>query len=156
MSAALGKGVGVTPAVDDPETAGIFAAAAEGRLVVQQCSDCSHRQQPPRPRCTRCHGTALTWSDVPGAGRLHSWTVVEHQIHPSFPAPYTVILVDVLPEEGADAVRYLGHLPGRPDVAIGDSFRVVFVEIADGIWLPNWQPDPDQTNRTGPSPGHRT
>ena len=132
--------VGVPPVVDDPETAGFFAAAAERRLVVQRCARCGHRQQPPRPRCTRCRGVELAWSDVRGTGRVHSWTVVEHQVHPSFPAPYTIVLVDVVPEEGADTIRYLGYLPGRPDVAVGDPLRVVFDEIADGVALPNWEP----------------
>lgn len=139
MSAALGNGVGVPPVVDDPETAGFFAAAAEGRLVVQRCATCGHRQQPPRPRCVSCHGQELEWSDVPDEGRLHSWTVVEHQIHPNFEPPYTVLLVDVVPEEGADTIRYLGYLPGRPGVAVGDALRVTFDEVADGVVIPNWE-----------------
>ena len=141
MSAPLGNGIGVPPVVDDPETAGIFAAAAEKRLVVQQCAECGHRQQPPRPRCINCLGNSMAWADLPQVGRLHSWTVVEHQIHPNFPPPYTVILVDVVPEQDADAVRCLGYLPGRPDVAIGDPLRAVFVEVADGVTLPNWELD---------------
>ncbi|MGC9667605.1 Zn-ribbon domain-containing OB-fold protein [Planosporangium sp. 12N6] len=135
--------MGLVPVVDDPDTGGFFAAAAEHRLAVQTCADCGNRQQPPRPRCVECHGAALEWRDVPGTGRLHSWTVVEHQINPRFPAPYTVVLVDVVPDEGEKPVRFLGHLPGRPEVAVGDRLRVVFQPVADGVTLPNWELDKD-------------
>lgn len=124
--------------VDDPETAGLFAAAAERRLVVQACVACGHVQQPPRPRCISCHGADLGWRDVPQRGRIHAWTVVEHQVNPHFPAPYTVVLVDVDPGGGEPAVRYLGYLPGRPDVRTGNPVRARFEELGDGITIPNW------------------
>jgi uncharacterized OB-fold protein len=130
---------GLTPVADDPETAGFFAAAAEGRLAAQRCTACGNWQQPPRPRCRECLGTDLTWQDVPGAGTLHTWTVVEHQISPSFPVPYTVILVDVVPEPGVAPLRFLGHLDGRPDLTVDDPMSVVFREHGE-VTLPDWRP----------------
>jgi uncharacterized OB-fold protein len=130
---------GLTPVADDPETAGLFAGAAEGRLVAQRCATCGAWQQPPRPRCRACLGTDLTWQDIPGAGTVHSWTVVEHQISPSFPVPYTVVLVDVEPEPGAQPLRFLGHLDGRPEITVGTPMAVVFREHG-GVSLPDWVP----------------
>jgi uncharacterized protein len=128
---------GLTPTVEDPETSGFFAAAAEGRLAAQRCIECGGRQQPPRPRCRACLSTALSWDSLPETGTVHSWTVVEHQINPSFPVPYTVILVDVVPEEGVPALRFLGHLEGRPALSVGAPVRVVFREHG-GAHLPDW------------------
>jgi hypothetical protein len=64
----------------------------------------------------------------------------------AFPVPYTVVLVDVVPRPGAEPVRFLGHLDGRPELAVGTPLRAVFVELEDDITLPNWvladeQPD---------------
>jgi len=132
-------GWGLTPVADDPETAGLFAAAAAGRLVAQRCRSCGAWQQPPRPRCRTCLGDDLGWADLPGEGSVHTWTVVEHQISPSFPAPYTVVLVDVVPEPGAAPLRFLGHLDGRPALRVGDPVRVVFREHG-GVHLPDWVP----------------
>lgn len=129
----------LAPVVDDPETAGFFAAAAEHRLVVQACVACGHLQQPPRPRCIACHGADLGWRDVPERGRVHTWTVVEHQINPHVPAPYTVVLVDVELVGGGPVIRYLGHLSGRPELSIGAPVRVRFEELGDGITIPNWE-----------------
>ncbi|MDT0202687.1 OB-fold domain-containing protein [Nocardioides sp. AE5] len=128
------------PVMDDPETGGFFAAATEHRLVVQACAACGSLQQPPRPRCRTCLGQDLGWRDLPQRGRVHTWTVVEHQINPHFPAPYTVVLVDVDPaDDDAPAIRFVGHLPGRPEVAVGTPVRVVFEELPGGIVLPNWE-----------------
>ncbi|MDF1602240.1 zinc ribbon domain-containing protein [Nocardioides sp. YIM 152315] len=126
------------PVTDDPDTGGFFAAAREHRLVAQTCQSCGNVQQPPRPRCIACHGTDLTWRDAPATGTVHSWTVVEHQINPHFPAPYTVLLVDVAVPGATHPVRYLGHVPGRTEPAVGDAVRLVFEDLAEGVTIPNW------------------
>ena len=140
MSAALGGPVGLRPVTDDPETGGFFAAARERRLVLQTCRHCGHQQQPPRPRCRSCHGDNLGWETLPNVGTVHTWTVVEHQINPHFPVPYTVVLIDVEPSAGQPPVRFLGHLDGRPALEVGAPMRVVFVDLEDNITIPNWEP----------------
>ncbi|ANY21853.1 Zn-ribbon domain-containing OB-fold protein [Gordonia terrae] len=135
----LGGGVGLRPVVDDPETGGFFAAAADRRLVVQTCRTCNHQQHPPRPRCRSCHGDDLDWADVPQAGTVHTWTVVEHQINPHYPVPYTSVLVDVEPRPGEPVIRFLGHIAGRPAIHVGDPVRTVFVDLDESITIPNWE-----------------
>lgn len=144
----LGGDVGLRPVTDDPETAGFFAAAREHRLVIQTCRACSHQQQPPRPRCRSCRGDDLGWADVPGEGTVHTWTVVEHQINPHFPVPYTSVLVDVEPRPGEPTVRFLGYLPGRPQLRVGTAVTVEFIDLGGDVVLPNWavvDPDPSAT-----------
>ena len=140
MSAALRGPVGLTPVTDDPETGGFFAAAREHRLVVQTCRSCGHQQQPPRPVCRACLGTDLGWDDLPLVGTVQTWTVVEHQINPHFPVPYTTALVDVEPRPGEPPVRFLAHLEGRPHLEIGMAMRVTFVGLDDDVVIPNWEP----------------
>jgi uncharacterized OB-fold protein len=146
MTGPIGGDIGLRPVLDDPETAGFFAAAREHRLVVQTCGACGNQQQPPRPRCRRCHGDDLGWDDVPLRGVVHTWTVVEHQINPHFPAPYTTILVDVEPRPGETVIRFLGHLPGRPDIAVNSAVRAVFVDLDDITTVPNWELVTDESS----------
>jgi uncharacterized OB-fold protein len=135
---------GLTPVADDPETAPLFAGAAEGHLMAQHCAECAGWQHPPRPRCVSCRAESDRWDVLPGKGRVHTWTVVEHQISPQFPVPYTVVLVDVVPEPGHRPLRFLGHLDGRPELSAGDPVSVVFRERG-GVVLPDWELDAPPT-----------
>ena len=71
------------------------------------------------------------------AARCTRWTVVDHQVHPAYPVPYTIVLVDL---DDAPGVRLVGHLPGSPDLHDGMPMRVRFDEVADGVVLPQWEP----------------
>lgn len=129
---------GIVPVTDDPDTSGFFAAAREGRLVAQRCRSCGNLQQPPRHRCVACLETDLGWHELAGRGSVHSWTVVEHQINPNFPAPYTVLLVDVEDPASAAPLRFLGRVVGREEPALGDPVELVFEKVGDAV-LPNWR-----------------
>ncbi|CAM3464742.1 OB-fold domain-containing protein [Nocardioides dubius] len=137
MSAAE-TGVGIEPVTDDPDTGGFFAAAREGRLVAQECVGCGNLQQPPRHRCVACLSTDLAWHDLPPRGTVHTWTVVEHQINPNFPAPYTVLLVDVEDAASNVPLRFLGRIPGRVEPELGAAVELVFETVGDAV-LPNWR-----------------
>lgn len=117
----------VLPVVDDIDTAGFFHA---GRLVVRRCDGCDAVLHMPLMYCRHCGSFAGRWAEVAPVGRIYSYTVVTHQVHPDFPAPYTVILVelDEMPE-----VRFVGRLDGRPDVYIGQPV------VADSAQLPAWR-----------------
>jgi NADPH:quinone reductase-like Zn-dependent oxidoreductase len=69
--------------------------------------------------------------------RLYSWTVVEHQVHPGYPAPYTVVLVEL---DDAPGVRLIGYLTGRPELRADQPMRVNFERIDDETTLPQWEP----------------
>ncbi len=128
----------VLPVVDDLDTAGFFRAAADGRLAVCRCAGCGAVLHMPVGYCRHCGAFAPQWTEVSPAGRIYSYTVVTHQVHPDFPVPYTVILVelDELPE-----VRLAGRLDGRPEVYIGQPVTADFTTPADGVALPTWRLD---------------
>ena len=126
------------PVDDDHDTGGFFAAAKEHRLVVRTCMECGKHLHLPRAYCAACRSWNTAWTEVEGdAGSLYAWTVVEHPIHPAYPVPYTVVLVDV---DGAPGVRLVGHLPGHPDLEPGQAMRLRFDEAGEGVTLPNWEP----------------
>ena len=121
----------------DRETAGFFEAAAQDRLVYRACDDCQHALHPPSAHCPYCGGWNTNWRVAKGTGKLHTWTTVTHQIHPSFPTPYTVVVVEL---DDTPEVRLMGHLDGAPDLEAGMPMQVWFDHIPDGPTLPQWRP----------------
>lgn len=125
------------PVTDDADTAGFWAAAREGYLVVRQCAGCGEVLHLPRAYCHLCGTWSEQWKRVSGQGRLSSWTRVDHQVHPAFPVPYTIVLVAL---EDEPAVRLVGQLPGSPGLVAGQPMEAWFEELADGVVLPQWRP----------------
>jgi uncharacterized OB-fold protein len=126
----------ILPNVDDRETHGFFAAAAEGRLVYRACDDCGHALHPPTSHCPHCGGWNTAWKNAKGTGKLHTWTTVAHQIHPAYPAPYTIVVVEL---DDAPEVRLLGRLDGAPPLEAGMPMKVWFEKIEGGA-MPQWIP----------------
>ena len=124
------------PATDDLDTGPFFAAAAEGRLVVQRCNGCDAVLHVPRAYCNRCRSWDTRWEDAPGRGSLYTWTAVTHQVHPAHPVPYTVVVVKL---EDLD-VNFIGSVPGTPDLRAGQPMEVWFEDLGEGVVLPNWRP----------------
>jgi len=125
------------PVVDDHDTGGFFEAAARGELVVRTCSNCAAVLHVPRAYCHTCGSWEGEWTPAGTTGTLHSFTVADHQVHPAYPVPYTIVLVDL---DDVPGVRLLGNLDGAPDLTIGMPMRVRFDQLADGVVLPNWEP----------------
>jgi uncharacterized OB-fold protein len=124
------------PVDDDLDTGPFFAAARRGELVVQRCAGCNAVLHVPRQYCRACGSWETRWETVPGHAVLHSWTVVTHQVHPAYPVPYTIVLVE-LPTSGA---RLIGSLPGTPRLQAGQEMAVWFEELDGGVVQPNWRP----------------
>ncbi|GAA4681271.1 Zn-ribbon domain-containing OB-fold protein [Gordonia humi] len=126
----------VLPVVDDVDTGEFFAAAARGEIAVRVCSACRADVHLPRENCPQCGAFSREWRVVPPLGALYSWTVVEHQVHPATPVPYTVVLVEV---DGTDGVRLVGRIDGRAELEIGQRMEAWFEQV-DDVTLPQWRP----------------
>jgi uncharacterized protein len=124
------------PVVDDPDTGGFFEAAARHELVIRTCTSCEAVLHPPRAHCGACGSWRTEWQVVPGTGRVVSWVVARHAVHPAFPVPYTVLLVEV---DGAEGARLVGHLDGDPPVHDGARVQVRWEHLADDTVLPQWE-----------------
>jgi uncharacterized OB-fold protein len=125
------------PVTDDHDTGGFFAAAERGELVVRQCDDCDTVLHLPVAYCHQCGSWNGSWRTVAGTARLVSWTSAEHQVHPAYPVPYTIVLVELDDRPG---VRFVGYLAGAPQLTDGQPMRVWFERLDDGVVLPQWEP----------------
>lgn len=125
------------PVTDDIDTGGFFAAAADGKIAVCHCGSCGTVLHMPRAYCHVCGAFEPAWQDVAPTGTVYSFIVVTHQVHPAFPVPHTIVLVEL---DDRPSVRLMGHLDGRPDIAIGQRMVATFDQLAEGVWLPRWSP----------------
>jgi uncharacterized protein len=125
------------PVTDDHDTAGFFDGAKRGELVVRRCNGCGTVLHVPVAYCHTCGSWDTSWTPVSGEGHVVSWTTAEHQVHPAYPVPYTIVLVELDDEPG---VRFVSYLPGAPQLTDGQAMRVWFEELDDGVVLPQWTP----------------
>ncbi len=105
--------------VIDPDSAPYWAAAATGIRLIQECSNCGHRQFYPRTLCVRCLGP-VGWIPSTGTGRVYAYTVV-HRAPAGFTdlVPYVVVLVDL-----DDGPRVMGRVAGGDTQSISTGTRV--------------------------------
>lgn len=129
------------PVDDDLDTGGFFEAARRGEVAVYRCTGCDAVLHVPRKYCRHCGGWDGRWHVVSGSATLYSWTVVTHQVHPAYPTPYTVVLVDL---DDLPGTRLVGSVPGTPDLQPGQPMEAWFEELGevDGrpVVIPNWRP----------------
>ena len=131
------------PVDDDLDTGGFFDAARRGELAPRMCNSCDAVLHVPRMYCRHCGSWDGRWQSVDGAATLHSWTVVTHQVHPAYPVPYTVLLVDL---DAFPGTRFVSQLPGSPELIAGMAMDVWFDEIGEvdgrSVVVPQWRPAP--------------
>jgi hypothetical protein len=125
------------PFTEDIDTGGFWRLAAEGKLSVRTCSACGTLLHLPKLYCHECGSWESDWREIEPTGTLHTWTVAVQQLHPAFPAPYTVVLVDL---DGAPGARLIGHIAGAPDLQAGMPMRAIFHEAEPGVTLVQWEP----------------
>jgi uncharacterized OB-fold protein len=124
------------PQPDDVNRA-YWNAAVEGRLVIQQCPHCSHRQFYPRALCTQC-GEPPDWMECTGRGTVHTFTIIRQMGMRPFrdELPYVVAMIEL--EEGP---LIMGNVtdcdPGA--VQIGAPVEVHFVRATDDVSVPYWR-----------------
>jgi uncharacterized OB-fold protein len=137
----------ILPDVDHPEAAEFWAGCAQGELRVQACASCGRRRMPPRPMCPWCRSFDVRWEPMSGRARVWSVVIPHPPLLPAYgdQAPYNVVVVEL---EDDPAIRFVGNViteAGAPlnsidphTVEIGDEVRVVFSQVADDVWLPQW------------------
>jgi uncharacterized protein len=130
-------GLRLIPVDDDRDTGGFWEAARRRQLAILVCDECAAVLHMPRAYCHSCRSWKNHWDPVSGLGRLYSWTTVEHQVHPAYPVPYTIVLVELDDKPGA---RLIGFLPGSPVLAEGQPMQVWFESTDSGVVLPQWEP----------------
>ncbi len=125
----------------DPVSAPYWQAAAEGRLLIQQCPKCGHKQWYPRALCTACAADPA-WLECSGRGEIHTFTVVRQYGAKPFrdELPYVIAMVEL--EEGPMIMGAVTDCDPET-VRIGMPVTVYFVQAADDVGIPYWRPASD-------------
>lgn len=99
-----------------------WAAAADGRLLLQYCNACGHVQHYPRVICARCWSEDLNWRQALGIGTVVTLTVAYVPGHPAWTSevPYVLALVEL--DEGP---RLMTNIVSAPvdEIPIGARVR---------------------------------
>ena len=132
---------GIPPAVTE-ETEPFWAAAKEGRLVVERCTACEAEAMPPRGICRRCHNRSMEWAEVTGPGVVYSYTV-NHRGQGAYQGSAPFVLAYVELEEGQRVMTNIVEADVA-DLAVGLPVDVVFHDTGDGSALPRFRPRKDQ------------
>lgn len=115
-----------------------WAATLEGRLLVQECPACGHRQFYPRALCTSC-GATPGWLECAGTATVHTFTVIRQHGGPGFAdeVPFVVAVVEL--DEGP---RMIGNVTDvDPDeVTVGMAVQVWFAPASAEAAVPLWRP----------------
>jgi uncharacterized OB-fold protein len=109
------------------ETEPYWAAANEGRLIVERCTACGAESHPPRGICRQCRGREMEWTQITEDGVVYSYTVNHQRWLPTMEVPFAVVLVEWETHPG---VRVVGRIRGcaPEDVRIGMRVAVGFEE----------------------------
>lgn len=123
----------------DADSAPYYAAARQGRVVVQRCRTCGAHQLYGRRLCTTCGGD-VEWVPASGRGTVYSWTVIRQQYARPFRdmVPYVVALVDL-----AEGPRVMTNVVGCPPEAvhIGMAVRARGEVVSDDAGILLFEPD---------------
>ena len=123
----------------EPLTEPFWAAAREGRLVIQRCTDCGAFRHLPHAICGSCQSTAHEWVPSAGRGTVFTYTIVTHPVHPATKAavPYNVAIVEL---EDCGGVLVPGNVVDCPPEAVhvGMAVEVVFERVDDEIAIPRF------------------
>jgi hypothetical protein len=128
--------IGIPPAVTE-ETEAFWAAAQEGRLIVERCSSCGADTFPPRGICRTCRARTMEPVEIVSSGRVYSLTVNYQPWLPGLELPYAIVLVEFADHPG---VRVVGRLRGcaPEDAVIGMEVDVGFEPGPGGFAIPSF------------------
>lgn len=113
-----------------------FAAAAEGRLLLQRCDACGTQRFPLWERCVDCWSTDWSWAEASGRGTLFSWGRMHRIYHPGFEeeVPYVVAIVEL--EEGPRIETRLVNVPPDAEIRAGIPVVAAFQRFSEDVQVP--------------------
>lgn len=112
-------------------------AAAQNRLLIQECACCKTRQFYPREFCIACLSGDITWIECSGKGEVYTYTINRRAANDALKerVPYIVAAIDL--DEG---VRMITNIVDSPieAVRIGSRVQVCFERVNNEITLPQF------------------
>jgi len=132
----VGATAGIPPVITE-ETAAFWAAAKEGRLLVERCASCGAESFPPYGVCRACRSREVEHVEITEHGAVYSLTVNYQRWLPDLDVPYAMVLVEFPDHPG---VRVAGRLRGcDPEAArIGMAVAVGFEPGPGDVAIPSF------------------
>ncbi len=120
----------------DTLNAPFWAAAKQGRLLLQHCPSCGDTRFPPAPVCPQCLAGDQDWVEASGKGTLESWIEMHRAYWDGFKddLPYCVCLVRL--EEGPVVVSNL--VDNTENLRMGAPVKAVFDAVTKDVTLPKF------------------
>jgi uncharacterized protein len=120
----------------DTLTAPFWAAAKQGKFLLQHCPSCGDIRFPPGPVCPKCLAGNQDWIEASGNGVIESWIDMHRAYWDGFKGdlPYRVCLVRL--EEGPVIVSSL--VDKTENIRMGAPVRVVFDAVTEDVTLPKF------------------
>ncbi len=112
-----------------------------GELMMQRCTDCARLRWMPQPMCPHCNSLQREWVKVSGRGKVYSYTIITHPVHPAAVSrvPYNVAQVQLDEDPNLILVTNLVGLKNE-EIRVDLPVEVVFEEHEAGVKLPKFKP----------------
>ncbi len=126
------------PNIDDEA---FWDGCQNDELRMQRCAACKKYRWLPRPMCPYCNALEHEWVTVSGRGKVFSWTVIVHPVHPAAneKVPYNVAQVQL--DEDPDLILVTNLVEIDNDaIRIDLPVEAVFVEHEPGVKIPKFRP----------------
>lgn len=119
--------------VENTDSKHYWQGLRDGKLLIQQCTNCATLRHPPQPMCEQCQSIEWTTQESKGVGTVYSYTSIHYPEIPPFDSPNSIVLVDL--DEGA---RIAAQISGAKydQLNIGMRVKADIVEVQDGLALP--------------------
>jgi len=127
--------------IPDFDAEEFWAGCNRDELLMQRCCACKKFRWLPRPMCPFCHSLEREWIKMSGRGKVYSWTIVTHPVHPAAVSkvPYNVVQVQL--DEDSELIMVTNLVGTRnEDIRIGLPVQAVFEEHEPGVKLPKFKP----------------
>ncbi len=123
----------------DPWTEPYWAAAREGKLLIQRCQSCGRNIFYPRLSCPFCFSDNPEWVEASGRAVVYSFSVAQNNCPSAFMADMPFVIAIVRLEEG---VRMMTNIVDcDPEtVYCGMPVQVTFEKLTAEITLPKFRP----------------
>ncbi len=127
--------------IPDFDAEEFWAGCNRGELLMQRCAECKRFRWLPRPMCPSCNSLAREWVKMSGSGKVYSWTIITHPVHPAAVSrvPYNVVQVQL--DEGPELILVTNLIGIRnEDIRIDLPVQVVFERHDPGVKLAKFKP----------------
>lgn len=119
-----------------PETEFYWDGAKDGKLLLNNCTECEKPYFPPRPFCPTCGSRKTDVIEASGKGSLYSY-VISHLPAPGYKAPFVVAVVML--EEGVKMVTNILDCPAEPEALELDMPLEVTFEKRGELAIPQFR-----------------